>query len=56
VILCDWDAPEGHPGQCCVHLFARILLTYFTSSVSSGIEITVLHVMVPQPFMFSLAF
>ncbi len=21
-ILCKWDAPEGHPGQCCVHLYA----------------------------------
>ncbi len=30
MILCEWDAPEGHPGQCCVHLYARILLTSFT--------------------------
>ena len=22
--LCEWDAQEGHPGQCCVHL----LLSY----------------------------
>ncbi len=22
MILCEWDAPEGHPGQCCVHLYA----------------------------------
>jgi hypothetical protein len=31
MILCDWDAPEGDPGQSCVHLFARILSTSFTS-------------------------
>ncbi len=31
MILCEWDAPEGHPGQSCVHLFARILSTSFTS-------------------------
>jgi hypothetical protein len=24
VILCEWDAPEGHPGQCCVHLYAAV--------------------------------
>jgi hypothetical protein len=23
--LCEWDATEGHPGQSCVHLCARIL-------------------------------
>jgi hypothetical protein len=21
MILCEWDAPEGDPGQSCVHLF-----------------------------------
>jgi hypothetical protein len=31
MILCEWDAPEGHPGQGCVHLYARILSTSFTS-------------------------
>jgi hypothetical protein len=31
MILCEWDAPEGHPGQCCVHLYAHILSTSFTS-------------------------
>ncbi len=31
MILCESDAPEGHPGQCCVHLYARILWTSFTS-------------------------
>jgi hypothetical protein len=32
MILCEWDAPEGHPGQCCVHhQYARILSTSFTS-------------------------
>jgi hypothetical protein len=31
MILCEWDAPEGDPGQCCVHLFARILSTSFSS-------------------------
>ena len=31
MILSEWDAPEGHPGQCCVHLYARILSTSFTS-------------------------
>ncbi len=30
-ILFEWDASEGHPGQCCVHLHARILSTSFTS-------------------------
>ncbi len=28
MILCEWDAPEGDPGQSCVHLFARILVSY----------------------------
>ncbi len=31
MILCEWDAPEGDPGQSCVHLFARILCTSFSS-------------------------
>jgi hypothetical protein len=31
MILCEWDAPEGDTGQICVHLFARILSTSFTS-------------------------
>jgi hypothetical protein len=22
--LCEWDAPEGHPGQCCIHMYAFI--------------------------------
>jgi hypothetical protein len=25
MILCEWDASEGQPGQSCVHLYARIL-------------------------------
>jgi hypothetical protein len=24
MILCEWDAPEGHLGQCCVHLYAFV--------------------------------
>ncbi len=31
MILCEWEASEGHPGQSCVHLYARILSTSFTS-------------------------
>jgi hypothetical protein len=31
MILCEWDGPEGDPGQSSVHLFARILSTSFTS-------------------------
>jgi hypothetical protein len=31
MILCEWDAPEGDPGQSCVHLFARNLSTPFSS-------------------------
>ncbi len=31
MILCEWDAPEGDPLQSCVHLFARILSTSFSS-------------------------
>jgi hypothetical protein len=31
MILCEWDAPEGDPGQSCVHLFARILSTSISS-------------------------
>ncbi len=32
MILCKcWDDPEGDPGQRCVHLFARILSTSFSS-------------------------
>jgi hypothetical protein len=23
MLLFEWDAPEGDPGQSCVHLFAR---------------------------------
>jgi hypothetical protein len=34
--LCEWDAPEGDPGQSCVHLYARILSSSLTSvSISS---------------------
>ncbi len=31
MILCEWDAPEGDPGQSCVHLYARILSSTLTS-------------------------
>ncbi len=31
MILCKWDAPEGDPGQSCVHQFACILWTSFSS-------------------------
>jgi hypothetical protein len=31
MILCEWDASEGHSGQSCVHLYARILSTSFIS-------------------------
>jgi hypothetical protein len=32
MILCEWETPEGHPGQYCVHLYSlRILSTSFIS-------------------------
>ncbi len=31
MIMCERDAPEGHPGQCFVHLYAHIPSTSFTS-------------------------
>jgi hypothetical protein len=31
MILCEWDAPEGDPGQSCVQMFACILSTSFSS-------------------------
>ncbi len=24
MIMCEWDAPEEHSGQCCVHLYAFV--------------------------------
>ncbi len=36
-ILCEWDASEGNPGQSCVHLYARILSTSFTSVSIKGV-------------------
>jgi hypothetical protein len=24
MIICVWEAPEGYPGQCCVHLYAFV--------------------------------
>jgi hypothetical protein len=56
MILCDWDAPEGDPGQSCVHLFARFLLTSFTSvsifSVCcySSVSISIYLWLPPTPF------
>ncbi len=34
MILCEWDASEGHPGQSCVHLYARRLSSQFQFSLS----------------------
>ncbi len=38
MISCEWDVPEGHPGQCRVHLYAfvsyRRLLPLFQFSLS----------------------
>jgi len=31
MVLCEWEAPEGDPGQSCVHLFVHILSTSFSS-------------------------
>jgi hypothetical protein len=54
MIMCEWDAPEGDPGQSCVHLFARILSTSFSSvsifsvccysSVSISMGVTLINV------------
>jgi hypothetical protein len=33
MILCEWEAPEGHPGQCCVHLYAFVC--YLRASLTS---------------------
>jgi hypothetical protein len=50
MILCEWDAPEGHPGQCCVHLYARILSTSFTSvSIFSVCCYSSVSISVPPP-------
>jgi hypothetical protein len=35
MILCESDAPEGDPGQSCVHLFARSLSPLFQFSLSA---------------------
>jgi hypothetical protein len=39
MILCEWDTPEGHPGQYCVHLYAflsyRCLSSQFQFSLSA---------------------
>ena len=39
MILCEWHAPEGHPGQCCVQLYASVfyrrLSTHFQFSLSA---------------------
>ncbi len=34
MILCEWDAPEGDPGQSCVHLYARILSSIIVTHLS----------------------
>jgi hypothetical protein len=53
MILCEWDAAEGHPGQSCVHLYARILSTSFISvsilSVCCYSIVSVSIVETPQP-------
>jgi hypothetical protein len=43
MILCEWDAPEGDPGQSCVHLFACILSTSFTSVSISLSAVTLVY-------------
>ena len=54
MILCEWDAPEGDPGQSCVHLYARILSSSLTSvsifSVScySIVSISMLWSLIPE--------
>ena len=38
MILCEWDAPEGYPGQCCLYLYAvsyRRLSSQFQFSLSA---------------------
>ena len=40
MILCEWDAPEGYPGQCCLYLYAvsyRRLSSQFQFSLSAAI-------------------
>jgi hypothetical protein len=52
MILCEWDAPEGHPGQCRVHQFAfvfyRRLSPPFQFSLS-GATLVYLSGRVPIP-------
>jgi hypothetical protein len=31
MILCEWDTPEGHPGQYCVHLYAFVFYRRLSS-------------------------
>jgi hypothetical protein len=64
MILCEWDAPEGDPGQSCVHLYARILSSSLTSVsifsvscysiVSISMVLTLLQLAVPLIMLCSI--
>ncbi len=57
MIMCERDAPEGHPGQYCVHLYAHIPSTSFTSvsifSVWCYSSVSISVVMFTNTEMFS---
>jgi hypothetical protein len=58
MILCEWDAPEGHPGQGCIHLYAsvfyRCLSPQFQFSLSAVTLVYLSQCLVPFPALFLL--
>jgi hypothetical protein len=51
MIFCEWDAPEGHPGQCCIHLYASVFyrrlspqFQFSLSAVYSRVSISVQNI------------
>jgi hypothetical protein len=42
MILCEWDTPEGHPGQYCVHLYAFVSYRRLSSQFQFSLSVVTL--------------
>ncbi len=54
MILCEGDAPEGHPGWCCIHLYAFVSYCHLSPQFRFSLSaVTLLQLMLLIPFHHS---
>ncbi len=52
MLMCEWDAPEGHSGQCWVHLYCMLSYPIDRSHLSLNLAETTSRKVVQQVINF----